>query len=78
MDTLKKFFPHAFKAVDVGQFIVSLIIYAVIGIIGGFIIGILAIIPLLGLIFILLGSLLELYVLVGVILSILVFLKVIK
>ena len=75
---LQKFFPNAFKAHDLTSFIIALIIYAVIGIVGGFVIGILAGIPLIGLFAGIAGALLELYTVVGVVLSILVFLKVLK
>lgn len=78
MDLLKKFFPHAFKATELKSFIITLIIYVLIDIVCGFVIGLLAKIPLLGIIFSLLGSLVGLYALVGVILSILVFVKVLK
>lgn len=78
MEALKKFFPHAFKATELGAFIVTLIIYVVIDVVCGFVIGLLAKIPLLGIIFSLLGTLVGLYALIGVILSILVFVKVIK
>lgn len=78
MDTLKKFFPHAFKATELGAFIVTLIIYILIDVVCGFIIGLLAKIPVVGLLCGLLGGLVGLYALVGVVLSILVFLKVLK
>lgn len=78
MDMLKKFFPHAFKATEVKAFIISLVIYCLIDIVCGFVIGLLAKIPVLGIIFSLLGSLVGLYALVGVVLSILVFVKVLK
>lgn len=78
MDMLKKYFPHAFKANDVKSFIIALIIYAVIAFVGGLILGLLAAIPILGIIFSIIGWLLEIYITVGVILSILVFVKVIK
>lgn len=78
MDILKKFFPAAFKATDVKPFIISLIIYVLIDIVCGFVIGLLAKIPIIGVIFSLLGSLVGLYALVGVVLSILVFVKVVK
>ena len=45
MDALKKFFPHAFKAIDVKAFIISLIIYVLIDVVCGFVIGLLALIP---------------------------------
>lgn len=78
MDMLKKYFSHAFKANDVKSFIIALIIYAVIAFVGGLILGLLAAIPILGIIFSIIGWLLEIYITVGVILSILVFVKVIK
>lgn len=78
MDVLKKFFPAAFKATEVKAFIISLIVYVLIDVVCGFVIGLLAKIPLLGIIFSLLGSLVGLYAFVGVVLSILVFVKVIK
>jgi len=78
MDALKKFFPHAFKATELSSFIITLIIYVVVDIVCGFVIGLLAKIPLIGVIFSLLGSLVGLYALVGIILSILVFVKVLK
>ncbi len=78
MEVLKKYFPHAFKAADTNSFIVSLIVYAVIGIIGGVIIGLLKALPIVGIIFSIVGAALELYTLIGVVLSILVFVKVVK
>ena len=78
MDTLKKFFPHAFKATELKAFIISLIVYVLIDLVCGLVIGLLAKIPVLGIIFSLLGSVVGLYALVGVILSILVFVKVVK
>lgn len=78
MDILKKIFPHAFGATELKPFVVSLVIYVLIDIVCGFVISLLAKIPVLGIIFSLLGSVVGLYALVGVILSILVFLKVVK
>lgn len=78
MDLLKKFFPTAFKSTEVKAFIISLIIYVLIDVVCGFVIGLLAKIPVLGIIFSLLGSLVGLYALIGVVLSILVFVKVVK
>ena len=75
---LKKYFPRAYKSKDLGSFIVSLIIYALIDIVCGFVIGLLAKLPIIGIIFSLLGSLIGLYALVGIILSILVFVKILK
>ncbi len=78
MDTLKKVFPHAFKSTDTQPFIISLIIYLLIDIVCGIVIGLLSKLPLIGIIFSLAGSIVGLYALIGIVLSILVFVKVIK
>lgn len=78
MDILKKFFPNAFKATETTPFIVALIIYVLIDVVCGAVIGFLATIPLIGIIFSLVGAVVGLYALIGIILSILVFVKVIK
>ena len=75
---VKKFFPNAFKAKELSSFIVALVIYALIDVVCGFVIGLLAKIPVLGIIFSLLGSIVGLYALVGIVLSVLVFVKVLK
>ena len=78
MDMIKKVFPHAFKATELKSFIIVLVIYLLIDIVCGFVIGLLAKLPILGIIFSLLGSVVGLYALIGIILSVLVFVKVIK
>ncbi len=78
MDMLKKYFPQAFKANEMQSFIVSLIIYVLIDVVCGVVIGILVKIPIIGIIFSILGTLIGLYALVGIVLSILVFAKVIR
>ena len=78
MDMLKKFFPQAFKATEVNSLIVALIIYVLIDVVCGFVIGLLAKLPIIGILFGLRGSLVGLYALIDIVLSILVFVKVIK
>lgn len=78
MEMLKKFFPNAFGATETKAFIIALVIYVVIDVVCGAVIGLLARIPLVGIIFSLVGTVVGLYALVGIILSILVFVKVIK
>ena len=78
MDMVKKYFPQAFKANDVKSLIIALLIYAVLAVVGGFVIGLLGIIPIIGFIAGILGWLLEIYCTNGVILAILVFLKIVK
>ncbi len=77
MDMLKRLFPNAFKATEIKAFVIALIIYVLVDIVCGFAIGLLAKIPLIGIIFSILGSVVGLYALIGIILSVLVFVKVI-
>ena len=78
MDLLKKFFPFAFKATELKSFIIALVVFVLVDVVCGFVIGLLAKIPVLGIIFSLLGGLIGLYALIGIVLSILVFVKVLK
>ena len=78
MDMLKKFFPLSFKVAETKDLVVSIVIYAIIDVVCGLIIGLLAKIPLIGILFSILGSVIGLYAVAGIVLSILVFVKVIK
>lgn len=78
MEMLKKYFPNAFKATELKAFIIALAVYLVIDIVCGFVIGLLAKIPLIGIIFSILGAVVGIYALIGIILSVLVFVKVVK
>lgn len=78
MDSLKKFFPHAFKATEVKSLVITLLIYVLIDFVCGLVIGLLAKLPIIGVIFSILSSVVGLYALVGIVLSILVFAKVVK
>ena len=73
MNILKKYFPFSFGPVDTKAFIITLVIYAVIGLVVSFLIGILSRLWLIGWIFGIIGSLVDLYVVAGVILTILSF-----
>ena len=78
MNLLKSVFPHAFKATDLVPFVITLIVYLIIDVVCGFVIGLLAKLPIIGFVFAFLGSLVGLYALIGIILSVLVFIKVLK
>lgn len=75
MDTLKKLWPTPFKIKekDIASFLIQLIIFLVICAVVGWLIGILAGIPIIGIIFSLLGALVEIYGLVGIVLCVLKF-----
>jgi len=78
MDAVKKYFPQAFSAKDVKSLIIALVIYAVIAFVGGLVLDLLGIIPIIGFIASVIGWVLRIYCAVGIILAILVFLKVIQ
>ena len=79
MDLIKKIFPLSFKyAKDVPNLITGIILYLIVAAVGGFIIWLASLVPLVGWLIGSLGSILDLYVAVGVVLQILVFLKVVK
>ena len=79
MDSLKKIFPYSFKAKKgLGDLIINILIYIVVGAIAGFLIGILKGIPVIGLLAGLVCGLIDLYVVVGAIISVLDYLKVLK
>ena len=80
MDLLKALWPTAYKIKekDVRSFIIQLVIFGAFCIVVGFLIGLLAKIVIIGIVFSLIGALFELYSLVGIALCILNFLGVIK
>lgn len=80
MDTLKKLFPRAFKVSreDVASLIIAILIYVVFDIVAGAIIGLLAAIPIVGILFSILGSLVGIYATAGIVIAVLVFCKVLK
>lgn len=78
MNTVKKFFPHALKADNVTGLVVAILIYALVNFICGFVLGIFSHLPLIGFVASFLGWALGIYCAVGVILSVLIFLHIIK
>ena len=79
METLKKIFPYSFKAKkDVGALIVNILIQFLICAVAGVLIGICAKIPLIGWIIGIVGGLVDVYLVVGIVLSVLDYLKVLK
>ena len=79
METLKKIFPYSFKAKNsVGALIVNILIQFIICAVAGVLIGICAKIPLIGWIIGIVGGLVDVYLVVGIVLSILDYLKVLK
>lgn len=79
MDMIKKFFPFSFGVRDVIDLVIKIVIYLVVGLVISLICRVIGIIPVIGpIIGWLVGSVVDLYALVGIVLSVLDFLKVIK
>lgn len=80
MNFLKTFWPTPFKIKekDFGSFVIQLIIFIVICAVVGFLIGLLSGLPIIGIIFSLIGALLEAYSFIGIVLCILKVLGLVK
>ena len=78
MDILKKYWPHAFKATELNNLIITLIIYILVDVVCGVVISLLAKLPIVGVLFGVIGTLVGIYALAGIVLAILIFAKVLK
>lgn len=78
MDFIKKLFPQAMQANDLKGLLIAILIYAVVNFVGGFVLGLLDAIPLVGFVFGILGWVLSIYCAVGIIVALLVFFKIVK
>lgn len=79
MEMLKKYFPYSFKKKkDVAALVINIILYVVVGFVAGVLIALLSIIPFVGILIGIIGGAIDLYVTIGIVLSILDYLKVLK
>ena len=80
MDLLRSIWPTPFKIQRKNpvSFVIQLIAFVIICAVVGLLIGVLSAVPIVGIIFWIIGSFMELYSIVGIVLCILVFLDVIK
>ena len=78
MDKLKKIFPYSFGAAGVKALVIKIVVYIVVGFVVGLVLGLLGAIPLLGIIFRIIGWVVDIYCLVGIILAVLDYMKVLK
>lgn len=79
MDTIKKLFPFSFKgSKNLKDLIITVIVYILINVVVGFVLGLLDGLPLVGFLFSILGWLLGIYCFAGILLAVLSFLKVLK
>ena len=78
MNIAKKYFPHALKADNVTGLLVSILFYVLVNFIGGFICGLVSTLPLIGFIASFAGWVLGIYCAIGALLSLLIFLNILK
>ena len=80
MDILKRFWPLPFKVKkgDLGSFLIQLILFIIVCAVAGLVIGLLAKIPVIGIIFSIIGSLIGIYGFIGIVVCILRFLGFLK
>ena len=78
MGFIKSLFPQAMQAKDLKGLLIAILIYVIVNFVGGFVLGLLSKIPLLGFVFGLVGWVLSIYCAVGIIVAILVFFKIVK
>lgn len=78
METLKQLFPLSFQAKDLSELIIYSLIYIVAGTVLAFLINILAMIPILGIIFTLVSSLVAIYIAAGLTILYLYYFKILK
>jgi len=79
MDMLKQFFPFSFgKKPDITSLVIALLVYLVAALVAGIVIAILNLIPIIKILGWILGSVVELYVVVGIVLTVLDYFKVLK
>ena len=79
MEYLKTYFPLSFKyAKDLANLIIGIILYVVLGAVGGAVIGIFSGIAIIGIFASILGGLLSLYCLSGIVILVLSYLKLLK
>lgn len=78
MDFIKNLFPMSLKACDLKGLLISMLIYAIVNFVGGFVIGLFAKLPLIGFVFGFVGWILSVYCAIGIIVAILYFFHIIK
>lgn len=78
MDILKMIFPFSFKAKDSNGLVIAILVYVVIAVIGAILLGLLSKIPFVGIVFGVLGGVVDLYAVAGIVFAVLDYFKVLK
>ena len=79
MDMIKTLFPYSFGAKDIKALAIKIVVYLVVGFVVGLVCSVIGLIPILGpIIAWLIGGVVGLYDLVGIVLAVLDYMKVLK
>ncbi len=78
MELLRKIWPFSFDTNSVSNLVIKAIVYILIGVIFGILVGLLKNVPVLNVIFYIIGPLVDLYVVAGLVIMFLNFFKVLK
>lgn len=79
MDILKKYFPFSFQAKnDVAALVINIIIHLVVGLVIGLVLKLVSLIPVINILVGIVGGVVELYLFIGIVLSVLDYLKILK
>lgn len=78
MALLKKLFPFSFKATQLSSLLAAVIVCILVDVVCGWVISIVARLPLVGWLFSILGAVIGIYAFVGIVVALLVFFKVLK
>ena len=78
MALIKKLFPLSFRSNSAKDVLISVLIYIFADVVCGLVIGFLGALPIIGLVFNIIGGVLGLYFFVGIVISVLVFLNILK
>ena len=79
MDLLKKYFPYSFGAADIVSLVIKILVYIIAGVLIGLVCKVISLVPFIGpIIAWVVGTVLEIYVLAGIVIAVLDYLKVLK
>lgn len=78
MDKIKQLFPLSFRGAELKDMIISILLYIAVAAVSGIIMFVLAFIPIINIVVGILGTIVDIYVIAGIVLAVLNFLNVLK
>lgn len=78
MDFIKKFFPISLRANNIKELLITILIYAIVNLVAGFVLGLFSKLPLIGFVASFAGWLLGAYCAIGIIAALLLFFGILK